>query len=59
MKLTENEKVICREYGKRDAEGLVHCCDCPLSLGNPQAHDFSCYANIDGRTKEAKELKRL
>lgn len=59
MKLTENEMAICREYSKRDIEGLVHCNECPLSLGDPAIYDFTCYANIDGRTKQARELKRL
>ena len=59
MDLTENEKAICREYSKRDEEGFVHCYECPLSLGDPNEYDFTCYANIDGRTKEARELKRL
>ena len=59
MKLTENEKAICKKYSARDEEGLVHCNECPLSVGNPKIHDFTCYANIDGRTAEARALKRL
>lgn len=59
MKLTENEKAICKKYQKRDKEGLVHCNECPLSVGNPAQWDFTCYANIDGRTTEARKLKRL
>lgn len=30
MKLTEAEESICREYGARDSQGYVHCCECPL-----------------------------
>lgn len=59
MMLTEREQAICRKYSKRDAEGRVHCNECPLSLGNPAIYDFTCYANIDGRTERARELKRL
>lgn len=58
MKLTENEQKICDEYSKRDAEGFVHCQECPLNISENR-WDAICYANIDGRTKEAKELKRL
>ena len=50
---------ICREYSQYDETGHVHCRDCPLAIGNPNAYDFTCYRTIDGRTKEAKELKRL
>ena len=32
MKLTKEENAICRQYGKRDKEGLVHCFECPLAL---------------------------
>lgn len=31
MKLTEEEKKICREYSARDSEGFVHCRECPLA----------------------------
>ena len=59
MKLTEKEKAICKKYSARDEEGLVHCNECPLSIGTPETWDFTCYANIDGRTAEARALKRL
>ena len=59
MKLTEKEKAICKKYSARDEEGLVHCTECPLSIGNTAEWDFTCYANIDGRSAEAKRLKRL
>ncbi len=57
MKLTPKEKEICRKFSARDKDGYVHCHDCPLSIpGGP--YDCTCYANIDGRTAEAKQLKR-
>lgn len=56
MKLTPKEKEICKKHGARDKDGYVHCDECPLVI---RPYDFICYANIDGRTKEAKELKRL
>ena len=59
MKLTEKEKAICKKYSARDEEGLVHCGECPLSLNHPESWDITCYANIDGRTAEARALKRL
>ena len=59
MKLTKAEQKICDKYSERDNEGLVHCFMCPLAIGNPRMHDFTCYANIDGRTKHAKEVERF
>lgn len=59
MKLTENEKAICKKYSARDEKGLVHCNECPLSVGNPKKHDYRCYATIGERTAEARALKRL
>lgn len=56
MKLTPKEKEICKIYKARDKDGYVHCKECPLVI---RPYDLICYANIDGRTKEAKELKRL
>lgn len=32
MKLTPEEKEICKEYGKRGADGKVRCSKCPLAL---------------------------
>lgn len=57
MKLTEKEKEICKKYGTQDKEGNVHCGDCPLNILDSY-YGLECYATIDGRTKEAKELKR-
>lgn len=58
MKLTPKEKEICNEYGKRDEDGFVHCHECPLNLSNGFIYWLECYATIDGRTAEAKKLKR-
>lgn len=57
MTLTEKEKAICKEYRAKDEEMRVHCYECPLLLRHPSI--YTCYANIDGRTKQARELKRL
>ena len=32
MKLTNEEKAICKKYRKRDKDGKVHCSDCPLVI---------------------------
>lgn len=32
MKLTEEEKLICKEYRKRDENNTVHCFECPLVI---------------------------
>lgn len=42
MKLTEDEKEICREYGARDDDGTVHCFECPLVIDRRQC---VCKAN--------------
>lgn len=55
MKLTDAELDICKEYSKYDESGMLHCRDCPLVI---DARDRVCYANIDGRTKEARMAKR-
>ena len=31
MLKNDREKRICERYSKRDAEGLVHCKECPLA----------------------------
>lgn len=56
MKLTPREQAICDEYSKQDKDGFVHCDECPLFV---DIFDFICYANIDGRTTEARQLERL
>jgi hypothetical protein len=55
VKLTEEEKKICKEYSKRGEDGLVNCRNCPLEINR---YSCKCYATIDGRTKEAKQLRR-
>lgn len=32
MKLTKEEKKICKEYSARDEAGYVHCSECPLRI---------------------------
>ena len=57
MKLTSGEKKVCDEYNRQDETGHVRCFECPLNLSTGR-RDFTCYANIDGRTSEARGLKR-
>lgn len=58
MKLTPTEQAICDKYLAYDETGHVHCNECPLNICNSYVQGFECYATIDGRTKEAKGLKR-
>ena len=37
MRLTAEEKEICKEYSKRDENGFVHCHDCPLAIDKKYA----------------------
>lgn len=55
MKLTEREKEICKEYRKKKELGIVGCWYCPLVIDQLEC---ICYANVDGRTRIAKKLKR-
>ena len=55
MKLTKAEQQICRKYSRLDGNGKTHCLECPLVL---DYFGLVCYANIDGRTSEAKALRR-
>lgn len=32
MKLTAEEKGICKKYSRRDKGGFVHCRECPLAV---------------------------
>ena len=32
MRLTKEEKEICKQFGQRDEKGYVHCRDCPLAI---------------------------
>ena len=56
MKLTKAEKAICDKYSRYWQDLRVHCFECPLVIS---VRDCECYATIDGRTKEAKELPRF
>lgn len=61
MKLTANEKKVCKKYSEYDETCHVNCCECPLMIHPPMKDGYCmgvCYANIDGRTKEAKKLNR-
>ena len=43
MRVTDEEKEICKKYSKRDENNKVHCYECPLVLNL----DFCiCKANI-------------
>lgn len=57
MKLTPAEQAICDKYSARDADGYVHCLQCPLNLdrllGAP-----ACYAIVDGRVFRGLHLRR-
>lgn len=55
MKLTKAESEICKRYSEYDNSGRVHCSECPLLINKK---DMVCYANIDGRTREARMAKR-
>jgi hypothetical protein len=58
MKLTPKEKEICEKYSKQDETGHVRCRKCPLCICDSYYAGLECYATIDGRTAEAKRLKR-
>lgn len=55
MKLTPKGQEICDKYSAYDETGYVQCRRCPLVLDIKYCE---CYATIDGRTKEARELRR-
>lgn len=58
MKLTPKEQEICEEYSKHGEDGRVRCHECPLNICDSVFLGLACYATIDGRTAEAKKLKR-
>jgi hypothetical protein len=37
MRLTKEEKEICKEYSARDKDGFVHCRECPLAIDKRSA----------------------
>ena len=57
MKLTPKEQEICDKYSAYDETEHVQCRKCPLAIREGY-YNCECYATIDGRTKEARELKR-
>ena len=51
MKLTEDEKAICKEYSKKKPDGYVRCNECPLvvaSIWCSVACKATCHQNEDG-----------
>lgn len=53
MITNEREQKVCDRYSKRDAQGKVHCKECPLSKAQ-DTWDFRCKANshYNRKTKE-------
>ncbi len=49
MRLTKEEKEICKKFSVRDKDGYVHCIDCPLAM---DLYQFDCK-----KTVTAKEWK--
>jgi RNA polymerase subunit RPABC4/transcription elongation factor Spt4 len=43
MILTEREKEICKQYGKRGIDGKVNCKSCPLVI---DIDNHICKANV-------------
>ena len=37
MRLTKEEKEICKSYSARDKDGFVHCNECPLAIDKRSA----------------------
>ena len=54
MLKTEKDKAICAKYGARDAEGFVHCNECPLRLSERWDLPLACKAthHYDPKKKE-------
>lgn len=44
MKLTKEEKAICKKFRKRDENNIVHCYECPLVISQ---RDCLCKANAE------------
>lgn len=53
MKLTQEEREICKKYSARDENGLVHCYECPLAVDTRYA---LCKANL--KKKEWEEYQQ-
>lgn len=54
----EQKEKICRKFSTRDAEGKVHCKECPLVVGDPNHYDFRCQMNSKYNRK-TKELEYI
>lgn len=52
MRLTNEEKEICKQYSKRDENNTVHCYECPLVINRAWT---LCKANC--RAEEWEERK--
>ena len=46
MRLTKEEKEICKEYSKRDDKGFVHCHECPLAIDKKSALCFTHFVSF-------------
>ena len=43
MKLSREQRVVCKLYSSRDSNGLVHCSQCPMLLDK---RDCVCLKNV-------------
>ena len=50
MKLTEEQRIVCDVFRRRDKTGYVHCNECPMRLSNRYA---VCLKTVT--KKDAKE----
>lgn len=49
MKLTKEEKAICRQYSARQADGFVRCRECPLAVDiQGMVCKATCHQTEDG-----------
>ena len=51
MRLTKEEKEICKKYRKRDENNTVHCFECPLVIDRLAC---LCKANANATKKGAE-----
>lgn len=54
MRLTKEEKEICKKYSERDENNTVHCFECPLVIDRLAC---ICKANAD-RTIHVRKERR-
>lgn len=52
MRLTEEEKEICKKYSKRDENNTVHCFECPLAIDR-----WLCLCKANATRGEWEEAK--